>query len=453
MPRALLFNTEVFAGAVVRYPTTVPVADGQRRVSEIAEAIAFFLALLAYLWLLAIRLPWSGVLVLLAVAVSWRRRSLTPRSLGLGWDDFRASGQRWVVVWIVSASLFLILGYRSLFSLAALTHGAVYFAWAAAQQIVYLSMTYLPLRDNLKSRRLAAGLAGAAFSIMHFPNPILVPATFVWGVASSLLFERCRTVWGLALLQMMLSSTLFWITPRELNRNFRIGPYYYRLHSSQAPGGTFAPPMSIWIVSEWAVTTDRAIHTFAMAAPILTQDVTEHLEAAIQLSNRRVHLRFLDEAELLLAFNLPAAAVLVAGVVLESILAGLREHTGSGNRERMEKWFELRNSVAHAQAPTVTLDHAREMVEDVRRPLTREIQVGPRLAPPKVPAEAPRQVRGKYKFVPTSTAEFIRRKADELRLRWPTGSVPASLLIGTSSSLFLQPASARSNSFADAGDI
>jgi hypothetical protein len=165
------------------------------------------------------------------------------------------------VVWIVSASLFLILGYRSLFSLAALTHGAVYFAWAAAQQIVYLSMTYLPLRDNLKSRRLAAGLAGAAFSIMHFPNPILVPATFVWGVASSLLFERCRTVWGLALLQMMLSSTLFWITPRELNRNFRIGPYYYRLHSSQAPGGTFAPPMSIWIVSEWTVTTDRAIHT------------------------------------------------------------------------------------------------------------------------------------------------------------------------------------------------
>ena len=237
---------------------TVPVADGQRRVTEIAGAVAFFLALLAYLWLLAIRLPWSGVLVLLAVAVSWRRRSLTPKSLGLGWDDFRASGQRWVVIWIFSVSLFLILGYRSLLSFAALTHGAVYFAWGAAQQVVYQSMTYLPLRDNLKSRRLAAGLAGAAFSIMHFPNPILVPATYVWGVASSLLFERCRTVWGLALLQTMLSSTLFWITPLELNRNFQIGPYYHQVHSSQAPGGTFAPPISIWIVSEWAVTTDRA---------------------------------------------------------------------------------------------------------------------------------------------------------------------------------------------------
>jgi hypothetical protein len=206
---------------------------------DIAEAIAFFLAMLAYLWLLVIPHPWTGVLLLLAVAVSWRRRSMTPKSLGLGLAEFRASGRRWGGVWILSVSLFLILGYRSLFSLAALTHGAVYFVWAAAQLVVYQSMTYLPLRNNLKSRWLATGLAGAAFSIMHVPNPVLVPATFVWGVAAALLFERSRTVWGLALLQMMLSSALFWVTPPELNRDFRIGPYYY-----EAPSRTFAPPIS-----------------------------------------------------------------------------------------------------------------------------------------------------------------------------------------------------------------
>ena len=224
----------------VRYAAAVPVADGQRRASVIAEAFAFFLVLLTYLWLLVIPLPWSGVLVLLAVAVSWHRRSLTPKSLGLGWEELRASGRRWAGVWIFSIALFLILGHRSLFSYAALKHGGVYFAWAAAQQVVYQSMTYLPLRDNLKRRWLAVGLAGVAFSIMHVPNPVLVLATLVWGVASSLLFERCRTVWGLALLQMMLSSTLFWITPPELNRNFRIGPYYYA-----APTRTFASPISM----------------------------------------------------------------------------------------------------------------------------------------------------------------------------------------------------------------
>ena len=38
-----------------------------------------------------------------------------------------------------------------------------------------------------------------------------------------------------------------------------------------------------------------------MAAPLLPQDVTEHLTAAIQLSNKHIHLRFLEEAETLLS--------------------------------------------------------------------------------------------------------------------------------------------------------
>jgi len=153
-----------------------------------------------------------------------------------------------------------------------------------------------------------------------------------------------------------------------------------------------------------------------MAAPILPQDVTEHLEAAIQLANRRVHLRFLDEAELLLEFNLPTAAVVVAGVVLEAILADPRGQGGSKDQERLEEWYELRNSVAHGQLAAVTSSLAKEMVEDVRAALKRETRFGPRLAPPKAPAQSPGQVRGRYTFVPTSATEFIRRKADELRL-------------------------------------
>ncbi len=221
----------------------MPEASGQRRASEIAEAVAFFLALLAYLWLLVIPFPWPGVLVPVAVALSWRRRSLTPRSLGLGWSDFRASARRWSVIWIFSVFVFLILGRDRLLHLGALTHGVLYFAWAAAQQVVYQSMTYLPLRDSLKRPRLAAGLAGIAFAIMHVPNPVLVPATYVWGLVSSLLFERSRSIWGLALLQMMLASTLFWLTPRDLNREFRIGPYYYEAPSPRQPGKTFIPPI------------------------------------------------------------------------------------------------------------------------------------------------------------------------------------------------------------------
>jgi hypothetical protein len=153
-----------------------------------------------------------------------------------------------------------------------------------------------------------------------------------------------------------------------------------------------------------------------MATPILPQEVTEHLEAAIQLSNRQVHLRFLNEAEALITLNLPIAAVRIAGVVLESVLAGFRQPTVGEDERRLERWLELSNGVAHAHVPVVTLDQAKEMVQDVRRSLMREINVGAHPVRLQPPAEATRQIRGKYKFVPTSVAEFIRRKSEELRL-------------------------------------
>jgi hypothetical protein len=216
---------------------------GEQDRGDLAEAITFFCAVLLFLWFLARPLPWTGVVLVAAVVLSWRRRSLTAASLGLGWKELCCSVRSWSGLWVVSIVLFVALGYRVVFRLPALEQGCVYFAWGAVQQVVYQSMMYMPLRNNLRSRGLAAGLSGLAFALMHVPNPVLVAGTFVWGVVACLLFERCRTVWGLALMQVMLSSMLLWVTPAELNRNFRIGPYYYEIHSQKAPGATFAPPI------------------------------------------------------------------------------------------------------------------------------------------------------------------------------------------------------------------
>ena len=182
----------------------------RRHRTDLVIGVAIFLALLGYLWFLAIPLPWSGVPLLVAIAAAWRGRSLTLRQLGLGWDDFRASGRRWRVIWVLSVSSFVLLGRQRLLGSSVFLYGTVYFAWAAVQQVAYQSMIYVPLRENLNRRWVAAGLAGIAFSALHVPNPILVPATYVWGVASSILFERCRSIWGLALLQTLFASALFW---------------------------------------------------------------------------------------------------------------------------------------------------------------------------------------------------------------------------------------------------
>lgn len=206
----------------------------------VAEVCAFFGAVLAYLWFLAIPLPWTGVVLLAAVGYSCRRRALRVTVLGLGWRELIASFAAWRWLWVACALLFVALGYGFVFRWSALEGGLIYLAWSAAQQVVYQSMTYLPLRRQLRKAAPAAALAGVGFALVHAPNPVLLPATLVWGAASSLLFERCRSVWGLALMQVMLSSVLMWVTPPDLHRGFRIGPYYY-MDST----GTFAPPIEM----------------------------------------------------------------------------------------------------------------------------------------------------------------------------------------------------------------
>ena len=99
-----------------------------------------------------------------------------------------------------------------------------------------------------------------------------------------------------------------------------------------------------------------------MAAPLLPQDVTECLTAAIQLSNKHIHLRFLEEAETLLSLRMPAAAIVVAGVVLESLVAGQGHRADPNQLQQIEEWSQLRNVAVHSHQPMVTLDEATQMV-------------------------------------------------------------------------------------------
>jgi len=153
-----------------------------------------------------------------------------------------------------------------------------------------------------------------------------------------------------------------------------------------------------------------------MAAPLLPQDVTEHLTAAIQLSNKHIQLRFLEEAETLLSLQMPVASIVVAGVVLESFIAGQRHSADPNELQRIEKWSELRNAAVHPHERIVNLAEAREMVAGIRRLLLRATPTGPQLAFTAHPNRGPESVRGKYKFVPTSSEEFTARKVNELRL-------------------------------------
>jgi hypothetical protein len=165
-------------------------------------------------------------LLAIPILFSWRVHGRSARSLGFSPQAFYLSLSRWRVLWILSTLLLLLLGWRILYNPHTLEHGVAYFVWCAAQQIVLQSMIYLPLRQAFQRPWPAVLLAAFAFSIIHAPNPVLLPATFVWGAVSCVLFERLPSIWGLALLQVILSSLLLWLTPHSLNHGFRIGPIY-----------------------------------------------------------------------------------------------------------------------------------------------------------------------------------------------------------------------------------
>ena len=65
------------------------------------------------------------------------------------------------------------------------------------------------------------------FAAAHIPNPILVPATFLWGTVSTRLFEARPSVPVLGVTQALLSAMLYVVTPVALNGQFRVGPGYW----------------------------------------------------------------------------------------------------------------------------------------------------------------------------------------------------------------------------------
>ena len=69
----------------------------------------------------------------------------------------------------------------------------------------------------------AALVAGALFGALHWPNPVLVPLTFVGGVAMAWLFATERNILVLALGQALLGALVWWAFPIAWHHSMRVG--------------------------------------------------------------------------------------------------------------------------------------------------------------------------------------------------------------------------------------
>jgi len=155
-----------------------------------------------------------------------------------------------------------------------------------------------------------------------------------------------------------------------------------------------------------------------MTSVLVPEEAASHLGAILLAFNREIFGSFLDEADELASLGLATSAVIIAGTVLEyferspSAGAPPPEH-----QSKIAAWRQLRNQAAHGSAGAVSVQQAREVIDGVRYILSTHLDS--RGAAPRVQPEvtiSPRDVKGKYAYVPTSSEDFMRRKREELEL-------------------------------------
>ena len=198
------------------------------RTRHIAEAFAFALVSVAYIWVRPLWWSWGLLIPLALVVVSFVWHSETFESLGFSLRAFLGAlnAWRWGLV-SCAASLVLLTWLQTTTSLHVVYRWFGYACWCVLQQLLFQNMAYRRLRDGLGASWKTSSIAGAMFAATHIPNPILVPATFLWGTVSTRMFESCPSVPVLGVTQALLSAILYVLTPVALNGQFRVGPGYW----------------------------------------------------------------------------------------------------------------------------------------------------------------------------------------------------------------------------------
>lgn len=135
--------------------------------------------------------------------------------------------RRWWPVYAGCVVAFLVVIRWRLLNAPTVTGSAAYFAGCVVQQLVFQHLICRPMSEEFGPGAKAQWGSGLLFSLVHVPNWVLVPATFLWGAAAWGLYRRDRSLWAVAILQYLLSGILYGVVPYQWHHAFRVGPRYW----------------------------------------------------------------------------------------------------------------------------------------------------------------------------------------------------------------------------------
>jgi hypothetical protein len=185
-----------------------------------------------FIWRGQFSAPRSSLGFLIWLVASFLLHRDNPKTLGMRADNLRPATKQAAFVYGIFVIGLLLTGIALRQSLRLppnRSFGRVwaYFAFCLLQQIALNSLLMNRLVSLLSRRWMASIIAGAIFAALHWPNPVLVPLTFISGMAMAWMFARVRNILPLAAGQAVLGLLVSWAFPIAWHHMMRVGPGYY----------------------------------------------------------------------------------------------------------------------------------------------------------------------------------------------------------------------------------
>ncbi len=213
------------------------VLSGWRKIWGISELAIGYVLILAVIWTQRPLQRW-----LYLAALAW-----FVASIALSFPGWKAMGCSvtgfWRSMWVAAVALVVALSAALLASgLGTLHHPGGFTQWVLAfggyavwsfmQQLLLQGYFFLRLQRLMPNAYWAAIVAAVVFAIAHLPNPILTPATLVWGLSACLVFHRWRNVYPLAIAHAIFGICIAVTVPASVLHNMRVGLGYLTYHRS-----------------------------------------------------------------------------------------------------------------------------------------------------------------------------------------------------------------------------
>ena len=204
-----------------------------KRALALVDVVGLPIFILIFIWRLQFTSIWAWVGFVVWMLASFAIHRDTPKTLGWRADNLWPATRRAAAAFAILASALIITGvvlrapWHVPEHLIKLDRLWSYFAFCVLQQVALNSLLMNRMSLLISRRWLAAALTGVIFAACHWPNPVLVPLTFIGGTVMAWLFASERNIIPLAIMQALLGTLAWWAFPLAWHHHLRVGPGYF----------------------------------------------------------------------------------------------------------------------------------------------------------------------------------------------------------------------------------